>query len=46
MVRWTDVIASMLDTVLERASRLDPAMVYLGSDIDLDATLLRPVPKR
>jgi hypothetical protein len=39
---WLRLIAGMLPSVLCRAKRLDPHVLYLGSEIDLDADPLRP----
>lgn len=39
---WLRLIAGMLPSVLDRAKRLDPHVIYMGSEIDLDADPLRP----
>ena len=39
---WLRLIAGMLPTVLERARRLDPHVIYMGSKIDLGSNPLRP----
>jgi len=39
---WLRLVLSLLPSVLDRAKRLDPHMIYLGSEIDLDAEPLRP----
>jgi hypothetical protein len=39
---WLTLIRPLLPRVLERAKRLDPHVLYLASEIDLDATPLRP----
>jgi hypothetical protein len=40
---WGRLVAGLLPVVLERAQRLDPGVIYLGSPIDLDANPLRPI---
>jgi hypothetical protein len=40
---WLGVIIPVLPTVLERAERLDPTVLYPSSAIDLEATPLRPI---
>jgi len=40
---WLPLISGMLPSVLDRAKRLDPHVIYLGSQIDLDANPLRPM---
>jgi hypothetical protein len=40
---WMSVITPLLPTVLERAERLDPNVLYPSSAIDLEATPLRPI---
>ncbi len=39
---WLRLIRGLLPSLLARAKRLDPHVVYLGSKIDLDADPLRP----
>jgi len=39
---WLRLIAGMLSSVLGRARRLDPHVLYLGSEIDLNEDPLRP----
>ncbi len=39
---WLRLIAGVLPSVLGRARRLDPHVLYLGSEIDLSADPLRP----
>ncbi len=39
---WLHLIAGMLPSVLGRARRLDPHVLYLGSEIGLNADPLRP----
>jgi hypothetical protein len=40
---WLQLISGILPSVLERAKRLDPQVIYMGSEIDLAADPLRPV---
>jgi hypothetical protein len=39
---WLRLISGMLPSILGRARRLDPHVLYLGSEIDLNADPLRP----
>jgi hypothetical protein len=39
---WMRLIAGMLPSVLSRAKRLDPHVLYLGNELDLNADPLRP----
>lgn len=40
---WLQLISGILPSVLARAKRLDPQVIYMGSEIDLDADPLRPI---
>jgi len=39
---WLRLISGMLPSMLERAKRLDPHVIYMGSTIDLSADPLQP----
>jgi len=39
---WLQLISGILPSVLDRAKRLDPHVIYMGSAIDLEADPLRP----
>jgi hypothetical protein len=40
---WLQLISGILPSVLARAKHLDPQVIYMGSEIDLDADPLRPI---
>jgi hypothetical protein len=40
---WGRLVAGLLPAVLERAQRLDPGVIYLGSPIDLEGNPLRAI---
>jgi hypothetical protein len=40
--RWLHLISGILPSALDRAKRLDPHVIYMGSAIDLEADPLRP----
>jgi hypothetical protein len=39
---WAQLIAALMPAVLGRAERLDPHVLYMGTEIDLDADPLSP----
>ena len=40
---WLQLISGILPSMSARAKRLDPHVIYMGSEIDLDADPLRPI---
>jgi hypothetical protein len=40
---WLQLLSGILSALLARAKRLDPHVIYMGSEIDLDASPLRPI---